>query len=126
MTTHSADELRRLNDHYVRAYLASDVDWFKRHLAADFRCILSSGAMVDRAAFLRNVAQPVAMTSFQIEDVTVQFEGDTAIVQARTRYETPDGRRGGSRYTDLWVLRDGRWQTMTAQITAIAEPIDAP
>ncbi|WP_407353635.1 nuclear transport factor 2 family protein [Luteimonas sp. R10] len=121
-SAHSTYELRRLNDGYVRAFLESDVGWFERHLAADFRCILSSGALVDRAAFLRNIAQPVAMKSFDIEDVSVRFVGDVAVVQARTRYETPEGRRGGSRYTDLWVLRDGRWQALVAQITAISEP----
>lgn len=126
MTTHSRSELQRLNDEYVRAFLESDVAWFERHLATDFRCILSSGVMVDRATFLNNVAQPVAMASFALEDVSVQFVGETAIVQARTRYEKPDGTRGGSRYTDVWVLRDGRWQTLIAQITAVAEPFPAP
>lgn len=113
--------LQRLNAEYVRAYLESDVAWFERYLATDFRCILSSGAIIDRAAFLRSIAEPVAMAAFEIEEVTVQFAGEAAVVQARTRYETSSGARGGSRYTDVWVLRDGRWQALTAQITAIAD-----
>lgn len=126
MKTRAASELERLNAAYVRAYLESDVSWFERHLAKDFRCILSSGALIDREEFLRNVARPVAMASFDVEDVVVRFVDGVAIVQARTQYETSEGKRGGSRYVDLWVLRDGRWQTLLAQITAISTPASAP
>lgn len=117
---HSEVKLHRLNAEYVDAFLKSDTDWFDRHLATDFRCILPSGEIIDRAAFLASSAQPVAMAAFAVEDVTVQFEGDTAIVQARTVYTRHDGSSGQSRYTDVWVGRDGRWQTLTAQITAVA------
>lgn len=117
---HSEAKLYRLNAEYVDAFLKSDTDWFDRHLATDFRCILSNGEIIDRTAFLSSSAQPVAMTTFAVEDVTVQFEGDTAIVQARTVFTRPDGSSGQSRYTDIWVGRDGRWQTLAAQITAVA------
>jgi len=113
------NKLYRLNADYVAAYLASDTDWFERHLAADFRCILTDGNVLDRAAFLADAAQPVAMHAFQAEDVTVQVEGHVAIVQARTVYERADGSRGQGRYTDVWVGRDGRWQVVAAHLTAI-------
>ncbi len=116
---HSEVKLHRLNAEYVDAFLKSDTDWFDRHLASDFRCILSSGTMLDRDAFLAEVAQPRAMTSYAVEDVTVQFEGDTAIVQARAAFTRSDGHQGQSRYTDVWIGRDGRWQALTAQITVI-------
>ncbi len=114
------NKLYRLNADYVAAFLASDTDWFERHLASDFRCILADGGVIDRAAFLSDTAHPVAMKSFDVEDVNVQIEGEVAIVQARTVYERADGSRGQSRYTDVWIGRDGRWQTLTAQITSLA------
>jgi ketosteroid isomerase-like protein len=114
------NKLYRLNADYVAAFLACDTDWFERHLASDFRCILADGGVIDRAAFLRDTARPVAMKSFDVEDVSVQVEGEIAIVQARTVYECADGSRGQSRYTDVWIGRDGRWQTLTAQITPLA------
>jgi len=117
---HSAVKLYRLNAEYIDAFLKSDTDWFDRHLASDFRCILSSGAMLDRATFMQRAAEPAAMKSFMVEDVTVDFDGDTAVVQARTVFERADGHCGQSRYTDIWVGRDGRWQTLAAQITEIA------
>lgn len=117
---HSAAKLLRLNDEYVEAFLGSDVDWFRRHLAEDFRCILADGSIIDREAFLADAAEPVAMASFEVEDASVQFEGDVAIVQARTVQAYRDGRRARTRYTDIWVGRDGRWQALCAQITEIA------
>jgi ketosteroid isomerase-like protein len=121
-SAHSPIKLHRLNADYIEAFLKSDTDWFERNLASDFRCILSSGELLDRAAFLARAAQPAAMASFTVEDVEVEFEGDTAVVQARTVFERADGRRGQSRYTDVWVGRDGRWQALTAQITEITAP----
>jgi ketosteroid isomerase-like protein len=110
----------RLNAEYVDAFLRSDIDWYQRHLADDFRCILANGTIIDRAAFLADAARPAEMASFDVLDVDVQFNGDTAIVQARTVYETSAGVRGQRRYTDIWVGRDGRWQALSAQLTAIA------
>ena len=120
VSPHSAIKLMRLNAEYVDAFLRSDIGWYERHLADDFRCILANGRIIDRAAFLADAAQPVAMASFEVEDVNVQFNGDTAIVQARTVHENPDGVRGQSRYTDIWIGRDGRWQALSAQITAVS------
>ena len=120
-TPHSEIKLRRLNAEYIEAFLKSDVDWYERHLADDFRCILPNGTMSDRAQFLADSARPVAVNAFAVEDVTVQFEGDTAIVQARSAYENSDGTHGQSLHTDLWVGRDGRWQALLAHITSITE-----
>ena len=124
VSVHSArnieNKLYRLNADYVAAFLASDTDWFERHLASDFRCILADGGVIDRKAFLCDTACPVAMKSFDVEDVNVQVEGEVAIVQARTVYERADGSRGRHRYTDIWIGRDGRWQALTAQITSLA------
>ncbi|HJR72888.1 MAG TPA: nuclear transport factor 2 family protein [Luteimonas sp.] len=117
---HSEIKLRRLNAEYVEAFLNSDVDWYERHLASDFRCILSDGSLIDRTRFLAETRHPTGMKSFDVEDVTVQFEGDTAIVQARTVYEKDDGGRGQNLYTDVWIGRDGRWQALLAHITAVS------
>jgi len=120
-THHSEIKLRRLNTEYVDAFLRSDVDWYQRHLADEFRCITASGEVLDRTAFLADAAALVEMAAFDVDDVNVEFFGDTAVVQARTVYEHADGRRGQTRYTDVWIGRDGRWQALCAQITAIAD-----
>ncbi|MEP6633517.1 MAG: nuclear transport factor 2 family protein [Luteimonas sp.] len=118
------NKLHRLNADYVAAFLASDSDWYERHLASDFRCIFPDGGLIDRDAFIADTARPVAMASFEVEDVTVQLENGVAIVQARTVYQNNDGSRGQSRYTDIWIGRDGRWQVLAAHLTAIKTRAD--
>lgn len=114
---HSDIKLHRLNTEYVDAYLRSDVDWYRRHLADEFHCIAADGTVLDRDTFLAAAAAPVEMTTFEVRDVGVEFVGDTAVVQGRTEYEQADGTRGQTRYTDVWIGRDGRWQVLSAQIT---------
>lgn len=121
-TRHSEIKLRRLHTEYVDAYLRSDVDWYQRHLADEFRCITATGEVMDRDAFLADAAVPVEMTAFEVRDVSVEFLGDTAVVQGRTQYEQADGARGQTHYTDVWIGRDGRWQVVSAQITEVAAP----
>lgn len=118
------NKLHRLNADYVAAFLASDSDWYERHLASDFRCILPDGSLIDRNAFIADTARPVTMASFEVEDVTVQLENGVAIVQARTIYQNNDGTHGQSRYTDIWIGRDGRWQVLAAHLTAITTRAD--
>ena len=45
-----------------------------------------------------------------------------AVVQARGEFVRPDGTTGTSRYTDVWALQDGKWKTVSAQITRIQVP----
>ena len=45
------DMLRQLNEQYIRASLAGDVEWYRTHLADDFICIESDGNLLDKAAF---------------------------------------------------------------------------
>jgi ketosteroid isomerase-like protein len=115
----AVEELRRLNADYVASFLKSDAKRYDELLAPDFRCIAPGGQYVDRAEFLKSASEPADMESFTAEDVAIQVIGDVAVIQARTPYTRRDGRTGESRYTDIWVLRDGRWQTLSAQITPV-------
>lgn len=124
--THSpSDEatLRQLNTEYVASFVNSDPAHYDRLLAPDFVAIASTGAVVDRTSFLRNAANPSGMRSFVAADVTIQIVGDNVgIIQARTPYTRLDGTTGDTRYTDIWVKRDGRWWALRAQVTPIRAP----
>jgi ketosteroid isomerase-like protein len=111
------DALQELNRGYVRSVLESDVRWFEAHLADDFMNSNPDGTLVDRAAFLRQVAPPCAVTKLKEEDVVVQMLGDVAIIYARTSYGKPDGKPGAGRYTDVWQLRQGRWLCVSANVS---------
>ena len=111
--------LERLNDDYVRAVLTSDAARFEQILAADFRNTNPDGTIVDRAGFIGQIAKPSNLKSLSCQDVEIRILGDTAIIHARTAYETTDGRPGSGRYTDIWRKQDWRWLAVAAHVTRL-------
>jgi ketosteroid isomerase-like protein len=111
------EALENLNHEYIRSVRASDVRWFEEHLSADFLNSNPDGSLLDRAAFLARIAQPIAVSGFDVEDVRVRLFGDTAIIHGRTVYRKPDGQPGAGRYTDVWLLRDVGWICVAAHVT---------
>ena len=95
----------------------SDVRRFDEILADDFLCSNPDGSLIDRAAFLKQTAVPVAISNLEARDVVVRIMGDVAIIHARTTYTRPDGTEGAGRYTDVWARRGGRWLAVSAHVT---------
>src|SRR6516162_755115 len=93
------DELTALNKDYVDSVQRSDVKRFDEILAADFYCLNPDKSLVDRAAFLKQVAQPAAIRNLRAHDVKIRMLCDFAIIHA-TSYTTPDGQEAHGRYTD--------------------------
>jgi ketosteroid isomerase-like protein len=111
------DILQDLNRDYIRSVQHSDVRRFDEILADDFLCSNPDGSLVDRAAFLKQTAVPVAISNLEARDVVVRIMGDVAIIHARTTYTRPDGHEGAGRYTDVWARRGGRWLAVSAHVT---------
>jgi len=117
--------LRLLNEQYVNAFREADVGWYDAHLADDYVVISGDGSFHDRAAALANFARPTFATSiasFPVDKVSIRRFDDVALIHAENAYALKDGRRGISRYTDIWVKRDGRWLCVAAQITVHRAP----
>jgi ketosteroid isomerase-like protein len=114
-TDHQA--LEQLNLEYVRAVAASDAPWFDGHLAPDFMNSNPDGSLVDRAAFLVQVARGPGVSAIKAHDVIIRVLGDLAIIHARTSFETLSGKIGSGRYTDIWSRRQERWMCIAAQVT---------
>jgi ketosteroid isomerase-like protein len=111
------ETLRDLNRDYIRSVQTSDVRRFDEILADDFLCSNPDGSLVDRSAFLKQTALPVRISNLEAQDVHIRLMGDFAIIHARTTYNTPDGRPGAGRYTDVWIRRQGRWLAVSAHVT---------
>ncbi len=111
------ETLRDLNHDYIRSVQTSDVRRFDQILADDFLCSNPDGSLIDRSAFLKQTALPVKISNLEAQDVHVRLMGDFAIIHARTTYDTPDGRPGSGRYTDVWARRQGRWLAVSAHVT---------
>jgi len=110
-------QLTELNRDYIRSVQHSDVRRFDEILADDFLCSNPDGSLIDRAAFLRQTAQPVSIRNLEAREVNVRLMGDFAIIHARTSYTLPDGRQASGRYTDVWARRGGQWLCVSAHVT---------
>ena len=111
------DTLTTLNTDYISSVQNGDVARFDQILDADFYCSNPDGALIDRAGFLKQTAQPVTIKGLVAEDVKIRMFGDTAIIHGATRYTTADGRGARGRYTDVWVKRGDAWTCVSAHVT---------
>ena len=59
------DILQDLNRDYIRSVQHSDVRRFDEILADDFLCSNPDGSLIDRAAFLKQTAAPVAISNLE-------------------------------------------------------------
>ena len=89
----------------------------EQHDAAALACILadefeeagSDGSLITRSAMLANAAKPSNNHS-ELTDMHVRIYGDVAYVRG-IGVNTKDGRPSSrTRFTDIFVYRDGRWQ----------------
>ena len=113
--------LQRLNAEYMRAVAEADAAWYEENLGDDFVCTLADGRRIDRAAFLRRVADGPGFPDARYDEIDVRLLGDVALVLGVSHY-TIDGTPASTRYTDVWHLRGGRWLAVAAQLTRIANP----
>ena len=111
------DLLTALNRDYIDSVQNSDVKRFDEILAPEFFCSNPDRTLVDRAGFLKQTAQPVAIKNLKAEDIMIRIIGDAAIIHARTSYRMPDGSAGAGRYTDVWGKFDGKWLAVSAHVT---------
>jgi ketosteroid isomerase-like protein len=109
--------LRKLNQGFIRSVRMSDVAWFEQNLSEDFLNSNADGTLVDRAAFLRQIAAPCSVADLSVEDVRIRIFGDTAIAHGRTTYTKPDGQPAAGRYTDVWLRQAGRWVCVSGDVT---------
>jgi ketosteroid isomerase-like protein len=128
-TGDDVDVLHTLNDQYVEAYRNADVAWYDAHLAMDYLVASGDGSFHDRASALARFARPsfaLHFTSFPVGKVTIRRYIDVALIHAENAYEMKDGRRGVSRYTDIWHRRNGAWRCISAHITEHQAPTAIP
>ncbi len=105
------------------AFYRRDVAFIENLLADEFTATYEDGSRGDRAKELALAAEFDQQVESAIQDeFTVRVYRDTAVVWFRLRLI---GIRQGQRaeltlrYTDVWVMRDGRWQCVSAQSTRV-------
>src|SRR5688572_19655288 len=104
-----------------QAFYRQDVAFIKNVLADEFIATYDDGSRGDKAKELALAADFNQQVESAIQDeFTVKVYRDTAVVWFTLRIV---GMRQGQRteltlrYTDVWVIRDGRWQCVSSQST---------
>jgi ketosteroid isomerase-like protein len=119
-----ADEaaVRQLNSDYVRAFLACDVARFRTLLADDFTGVLADGRVIDKAAFLLLARDNLDAHDLRLHDLVIRPYGDAVLVGAVVAYARAGGAPVRTRYSSLYVRRDGRWAIVWTQWTRVVAP----
>jgi uncharacterized protein (TIGR02246 family) len=118
-------EIRRLEREWFDSYVRGDRAAFDRIVADDAVMTYGNGKVGNKSEAIAEIKAPAdASYSLTSDDVKVRVYGDTAIVTGRvTEKGTFNGRslNSQSRYTDVWVKRNGRWQVVAAQNTRLPQ-----
>jgi hypothetical protein len=114
--------IRQLNTDYVRAFLACDVARFRTLLSDDFTGVLADGRVIDKAEFLRLAKDNLDAHDLRLHDLVIRPYAEAAIVGALVTYDRSSGPPVRTRYSSLYMRRDGRWAIVWTQWTRVAAP----
>ena len=110
---------RQWND----AFYGKDIEAIRQLLADEFTVTYEDGSTGDKAKELKLAADfNQQVQSAILDDFSVKIYRDTAIVWFTLRVV---GMKQGQptelvlRYTDVWVIRDGRWQCVSSHSTRV-------
>ena len=93
----------------------------ERIYADEFTSTNSSGQVRNKAAVIAaRVSGRISAQSYEVDEVTVQIYGDTAVARTSERIEG-NPFSGRSRHLRVFIKRDGRWQLVASQMTRVAE-----
>ncbi|HSB54449.1 MAG TPA: nuclear transport factor 2 family protein [Gemmatimonadales bacterium] len=111
---------------FFTGLMQADVEALGKLLADDFLLIdVMQGAEVPRSALLDLIGSgQLRFGAVEIVDSRVRRYGAAAVVTGQTRMRGQFGDQSftaHSRYTHVYVEREGRWRLVTAQGTRISE-----
>jgi ketosteroid isomerase-like protein len=116
-------ELNRLEDLRYEAMKNADAKTMGELFADEFAYQTLSGATHTKPSYIAQfVSGDVKINSFRRENSRVKFYGDTATVMATTHLDVVfkgEPRQLSLLYLNVWVKRDGRWQLVARQSTAL-------
>lgn len=119
----TAAAVMKVEHEWLAALQGRDVATLARVLAQEFIDSDFQGEAITRAQFLAYFAGPAPHSAPHIQqsfaDTKVRFvaDGEVAIVTGVVITHTSPAAVRHSRFTDVFVWRDGRWQAVTGQET---------
>ena len=117
-------EILAIENQWATAIERQDGAALERIAAEDFRFMEEDGRLVDRAEYIAARSHnPDNVESAVQDEIEVRQYGDAAIATGRSIIH---GTRAGVpfvyrfRWTDVYVRREGRWQAVSGQLTALS------
>ena len=121
------DVLVDLERRWNAAFYRRDAAFIATVLADDFVATYDDGSRGDKSKELALASAFAEQVESAVPDeFTVKEYGDTAVVRFTLRLVgLRQGQRAETllRYTDVWVIRDGRWQCVSSHSTRVASAI---
>lgn len=117
--TSTEETIRQRAQEWMSATKGRDATVLDRLLTEEFVLVAARG-VVDRASWLHATMHQVEMRLFRYDDPQVRMYGDVAVMHIGWHQEARMAGQewsGDFRMTDIWVLRDGRWQVVARHST---------
>jgi ketosteroid isomerase-like protein len=116
-------ELNRLEDLRYESMKNADAEMMAKLFADDMVYQTLQGVTYDKPGYIALFKSgEVKINSFRRENSRVKFYGDTATVMANAYLDATfkgESRQIALFYLNVWAKRDGRWQLVARQSTAL-------
>lgn len=117
----TAGFFRALEKERTQALVAQDMDTVERLHAHDYQLITPAGKTFNREDYLAAIAAGPFYAKWDMGNMDVRLSPTIAIVRYQARLEFPSGNAVPCWHTDSYELRDGQWQAVWSQATAITQ-----
>ena len=122
-------QLMQLERDIGKANIDSDYAFFDRVEADEFIFTDAGGGITTKKQDLEGLKQPpnpdVKLVAYDVDDMSVRLYDKTAVVTGRVttkRVIKGQPNTGQSRFTDVFVWREGRWQLVAGHSSRIRTP----
>jgi ketosteroid isomerase-like protein len=117
--------LMQMERDWGQASASNDTAAIDKLVADDWRAIDFEGKSVTKAEIIAEMKSGATKTqSYEMGPMKVRVFGDTAVVTGSdTEQSTYKGKDSSGKYvwTDVWVMRDGRWQAVASQTNKVGK-----
>jgi ketosteroid isomerase-like protein len=118
-------ELIKVENDWSNAWVKSDVNALDKLYATEYFATSSEGIVFNKVDGIKDDTSPeYTEKSFVLSELKVRIYGETAVVTGRNDVKFKKGKKAEqvmSRFTDVFVKRDGRWQCVVTQGTKVAK-----
>jgi ketosteroid isomerase-like protein len=119
-TNRNEKELMETEDKWLEAGIRGDAGAAALLLAEDYQGMTPTGSVEDKAQFVAGIRMgSLRADSYHQDERYVRILGETAVSTGRLSLKQRDGFTQ-TRYTRVYVRRQGRWQLFVMQTTRIA------